>query len=174
MRCKMGLKAHWSFGAIPLGNGPDRPGPLPGLSGLGGQLAATAGHSLVTWNCVGFRSHGVMDDHDVVLNAFGDPHFKEPPCGQCINYDMIEGSSEVKLPTIWTDGKAKMGRSSQKEKVSQKREDPRAKSKEKVKVRREKIHVHEEALRDLQGDVHRIGPEHCWAAERCISAGDLR
>ena len=28
----------------------------------------------------------------------------------CIRIYMIEGSLEVKLPTIWTDGKAEMGR----------------------------------------------------------------
>jgi hypothetical protein len=28
----------------------------------------------------------------------------------CIYVNMIEGSLEVKLPTIWTDGKAEVGR----------------------------------------------------------------
>ena len=53
---------------------------------------------------------------------------------------LAEGSLEVKLPTIWTDGKATTGRSSDKEKVRREKikdgEDQRGR-----KVRREKMQV---------------------------------
>ena len=47
---------------------------------------------------------------------------------------MFEGSSEVKLPTIWADGKAQVGRVKRrsKKRKSQKKEDPGARKGRKV------------------------------------------
>ena len=50
---------------------------------------------------------------------------------------MIEGSLEVKLPTIWTDGKAGVERVREEKK---KREDQR---RERERVRRKKMQAHE-------------------------------
>ena len=38
-------------------------------------------------------------------------------CTYMMGYHMIEGSLEAKLPTVWTDGKAQPGRSSDMETV---------------------------------------------------------
>ena len=52
---------------------------------------------------------------------------------------MVEGSLEVILPTIWTDGKAEVGRVREEKKRSEKiREE-----KEIERVRRKKMQVHE-------------------------------
>ena len=51
----------------------------------------------------------------------------------------IEGSLEAKLPTIWTDGKAQPGRSSDMEKVRR----AKIREGEDQKVRREKMQVRE-------------------------------
>jgi len=51
----------------------------------------------------------------------------------------IEGNLEVKLPTIWTDGKAEVGRvREEKRREEKKREDQR-----RERVRRKKMHVRE-------------------------------
>ena len=45
---------------------------------------------------------------------------------------MAEGSLEVKFPTIWTDGKAQVGRGREEKRKSQKKEDPGARKGRKV------------------------------------------
>ena len=53
------------------------------------------------------------------------PHSAEAACPKC-TWIVVEGSLEVKVPTVWADGKAQPGRSSDRERVregeSQKRE----------------------------------------------------
>jgi len=49
---------------------------------------------------------------------------------------MIEGSLEVKLPTIWTDGKAEQGRGREKRKI-------RRKKGRRERVRRKKMEMRE-------------------------------
>ena len=45
------------------------------------------------------------------LVDLGIPHFKKPHVDLSkIDLDLTEGSLEVKLPTIWTDEKAEVGR----------------------------------------------------------------
>ena len=53
--------------------------------------------------------------------------------------EIIEGSLEAKLPTIWTDGKAQPGRSSDMETVRREK-NKRWRRSAKEKVRREKMH----------------------------------
>ena len=52
-----------------------------------------------------------------------------------------EGSLEVKLPTIWTDGNAKMGRTTE-ERSSERRKSEERRS-DREKIRREKMQVRE-------------------------------
>ena len=54
---------------------------------------------------------------------------------QCVKIEMMfEGSLEVKLPTIWTDGKAEVGRVREEEKRSEKKEDAGARKGRKVAI----------------------------------------
>ena len=60
------------------------------------------------------------------------------------SYMSIEGSLEVKLPTIWTDEKAKVGRvREEKRKQEKRREERRREEKRRERVRRNKIKVRE-------------------------------
>jgi len=56
-------------------------------------------------------------------------------CGEFIWNYIIEGSLEVKLPTIWTDQKAEMGRVREEKKKEERR---KKKEKRRKKVRKQK------------------------------------
>ena len=60
-------------------------------------------------------------------------------CGKFMHY-IIEGSLEVKLPTIWTDQKAEMGRVREEERREEKRREEKKEErrKKKKKVRKQK------------------------------------
>ena len=58
------------------------------------------------------------------------------------SYMSIEGSLEVKLPTIWTDEKAKVGRVREEKRKQEKRREE-GEEKRRERVRRNKIKVRE-------------------------------
>ena len=52
---------------------------------------------------------------------------------------LIEGSLEVKLPTIWTDGKAQVGRAREEKRREEKKKDQKRESPRRKKIQREKV-----------------------------------
>ena len=70
-------------------------------------------------------------------------------------YDMIEGSLEVKLPTIWTDGKAEQGRGREKRKIRRE------------KIRRERV----QRTEDTDARKGRKVANHCVFPMICGSGG---
>ena len=63
------------------------------------------------------------------LVDLGIPHFKKPHV-DLSKIDLTEGSLEVKLPTIWTDEKAKVGRVREEKRREEKKKEERRKKKE--------------------------------------------
>ena len=68
-----------------------------------------------SWMVYKRKSHLEMDDAWDYPHDYGNPHIMAS--------DMVEGSLEVKLPTIWRDGKGEVGRvreeKSRSEKISE-------------------------------------------------------
>ena len=83
------------------------------------------------------------------------------------SYMSIEGSLEVKLPTIWTDEKAKVGRVREEKRKQEKR-------KRRERVRRNKIKVREKVEKSRNtalfhcfcGSGRKVGCGAIWSAER--------
>ena len=92
-------------------------------------------------------------------------------CGEFIWNYIIEGSLEVKLPTIWTDQKAEMGRVREEKKEEERRKKKEGQKTERVRKQKESENRKSQKKEDAGARKGRQVAKHCVLPMFCGSGG---